>query len=113
MSQHPSAPSDAEPSNGAAVRRVTPAVPAHIDAAGGENAEYIAELYEQYLRDADSVDASWQAFFAGFHLGGGDRDVATGPDRAGASAPGAARLRHRGEVSPLVRMMHRRGSPRT
>ena len=89
MSQQSSAPSDAEPSNGAAVRRVTPAVPAHIDAAGGENAEYIAELYEQYLRDADSVDASWQAFFAGFHLGGGDRDVATGPAPSAAASNGS------------------------
>ncbi len=30
----------------------------------GANSVYIAEVYERYLRDPNSVDASWQAFFS-------------------------------------------------
>src|SRR5437763_7545839 len=33
------------------------------------NAEYIDQLYSQYQRDPRSVDAQWQAFFAGFDAG--------------------------------------------
>ncbi len=32
----------------------------------GANAAYIAEMYERYLKDANSVDSSWQAYFKGF-----------------------------------------------
>jgi 2-oxoglutarate dehydrogenase E1 component len=32
----------------------------------GANAAYIAEMYEKYLTDANSVDASWQQYFKGF-----------------------------------------------
>jgi 2-oxoglutarate dehydrogenase E1 component len=35
----------------------------------GENAEFIDELYLQYLRDPTSVDAEWRAFFKGFEFG--------------------------------------------
>lgn len=31
------------------------------------NAEYIAHLYEKYLKSASSVDASWQSFFEGLN----------------------------------------------
>ncbi|MDP0075655.1 2-oxoglutarate dehydrogenase E1 component [Glaesserella parasuis] len=33
-------------------------------ALGGANQSYVEEIYEQYLEDLDSVDASWQAVFA-------------------------------------------------
>ncbi|MWQ65365.1 2-oxoglutarate dehydrogenase E1 component [Glaesserella parasuis] len=33
-------------------------------ALGGANQSYVEEIYEQYLEDPDSVDASWQAVFA-------------------------------------------------
>ncbi|ATW45259.1 2-oxoglutarate dehydrogenase E1 component [Glaesserella parasuis] len=33
-------------------------------ALGGANQSYVEEIYEQYLEDTDSVDASWQAVFA-------------------------------------------------
>ncbi|AUI65551.1 MULTISPECIES: 2-oxoglutarate dehydrogenase E1 component [Glaesserella] len=33
-------------------------------ALGGANQSYVEEIYEQYLEDPDSVDASWQAIFA-------------------------------------------------
>ena len=30
----------------------------------GSNAPYVEDLYERFLRDPQSVDASWRAFFA-------------------------------------------------
>src|SRR3989338_990275 len=30
----------------------------------GSNAAFVEELYERYLQDPSSVDASWQGFFA-------------------------------------------------
>ena len=36
----------------------------------GGNAVFIAELYEQYLRDPGSVDESWKGFFAGLKSNG-------------------------------------------
>ena len=33
-------------------------------ALGGANQSYVEEIYEQYLEDPDSVDASWKAIFA-------------------------------------------------
>ena len=47
-----------------------------VDVAGGMNADYIAAQYDRYAADPASVDAQWQAFFAGFALGnsgGGER----------------------------------------
>ena len=35
------------------------------------NADYIERLYQQYQTDPRSVEAHWQAFFAGFEAGGG------------------------------------------
>ena len=43
-----------------------------VDVAGGDNADYVAGLYDQYLGDPASVPQDWQAFFAGFALGSGD-----------------------------------------
>jgi 2-oxoglutarate dehydrogenase E1 component len=54
-----------------------------VDVVGG-NAQYIAELYDQYLADPASVGADWQAFFAGFALGlGGATPPRTVPDFRG------------------------------
>ncbi len=47
----------------------------------GANALYIAEAYERWLQHPDSVDASWQAFFAGL----GDNADALIGDFGGAS----------------------------
>ncbi|HYO10876.1 MAG TPA: 2-oxoglutarate dehydrogenase E1 component [Tepidisphaeraceae bacterium] len=40
-----------------------------FDIVNRANAEYIDQLYAQYQRDPRSVDANWQAFFAGFDAG--------------------------------------------
>src|SRR5271170_2007796 len=39
------------------------------DAASAENAVELDALYTQWKRDPASVDAQWNAFFAGFELG--------------------------------------------
>src|SRR5271156_2374552 len=39
------------------------------DAASAENGPQLDALYEQWKRDPASVDAQWDAFFAGFELG--------------------------------------------
>ncbi len=45
----------------------------------GSNAPYVEELYENYLADPASVDASWRAEFDAWQQGGGAKDVAHGP----------------------------------
>ena len=45
----------------------------------GGNAAFIEELYEQYLRDPDSVDAAWRQHFDGLGHPAGVREVAHGP----------------------------------
>src|SRR5262245_59684782 len=47
----------------------------------GLNAEYIAHLYSQYLRNSGSVDKSWRDFFAGLQ----DNEVALLKELHGAS----------------------------
>src|ERR1700733_7895187 len=58
------------------------------DAASAENGPQLDALYTQWKRDPASVDAQWNAFFAGFELG-----CQQPPRRAGeparATAPGA------------------------
>lgn len=49
----------------------------------GHNAEYLEQLYAQYVKDPNAVDAAWHAFFA--ELGDDARDVtaeAAGPSWA-------------------------------
>ena len=45
----------------------------------GSNAPYVEELYESYLADPASVDASWRAAFDAWQQGGGAKDVAHSP----------------------------------
>jgi 2-oxoglutarate dehydrogenase E1 component len=45
----------------------------------GSNAPYVEELYERYLADPGSVDASWRAVFDAWQQGGGAKDVAHSP----------------------------------
>jgi 2-oxoglutarate dehydrogenase E1 component len=45
----------------------------------GSNAPYVEELYESYLADPVSVEASWRAVFDAWQKGGGARDVAHAP----------------------------------
>ena len=58
-------------------RQPQAAGPPVVDVAGGANADYIADQYDRYLADPASVGESWQAFFAGFALGGGQTDRTT------------------------------------
>src|SRR5579863_6991458 len=52
------------------------------------NADYIDRLYEQYHQDPRSIDAYWQAFFAGFEAAGGRAATLTGAfDSAQPAAP--------------------------
>ncbi len=63
-----------------------------IDAASGENAVYISDLFDQYTADPESVPADWQAFFAGFTLGTGGSGTAPAsgtPSNPGTRAPTA------------------------
>ena len=46
------------------------------------NADYIDRLYQQYLKDPGSVDARWQAYFAGFDAAGGKAGAGQPPARA-------------------------------
>lgn len=66
------------------------------DFANQANIALVDELYQQYCRDPQSVDADWRAFFAGFQLGleRYETDEATGlpitttaPPSGAASAP--------------------------
>ena len=34
-----------------------------------ENAEFVDQLYQQYLDDPSQLDTEWRAFFKGFDLG--------------------------------------------
>ena len=48
------------------------------------NADYVDALYQQYLQDPQSVDSTWQLFFAGFEAARGNgHGEATGAVRAG------------------------------
>ncbi len=54
------------------------------------NSDLVEQFFEQWKRDPQSVDASWQAFFEGFSLGcdsspaaGGETDAATSQAQAG------------------------------
>ncbi len=51
-------------------------------ALSGGNAGYIEDLYEQYLRDPNLVDAAWRQYFGGLS-GGLGREIAHGPIRQG------------------------------
>jgi len=58
------------------------------------NASVIEAAYESWLKDHDSVDPTWRAFFQGFTLGAGGptpaaalSDAASSPARAHATAP--------------------------
>src|SRR5476651_377615 len=54
------------------------------DAASAENGPQLDALYTQWKRDPASVDAQWNAFFAGFELG-----CQQPPRRGGETAPAA------------------------
>jgi 2-oxoglutarate dehydrogenase E1 component len=57
-----------------------------------DNADYIDRLYQQYQIDPRSVDAYWQAFFAGFGAAGGRAAALSGAfDADGQLTPSQAR----------------------
>ena len=59
----------------------------------GGNAEFLDALYEQYLRDPDSVEERWRSYFA---------QLGPRPDEASHAAvrAGIARLRKQTDVPP-------------
>ncbi len=56
----------------------------NLDFINRANAEYVDGLYQQYMRDPQSVDPQWALFFAGFEAGRGAL-----PSGNGAGAPAA------------------------
>ena len=56
----------------------------NLDFINRVNAEYVDSLYQEYLRDPQSVDPQWALFFAGFEAGRGAL-----PSGNGAAAPAA------------------------
>jgi 2-oxoglutarate dehydrogenase E1 component len=64
------------------------------DAASAENGPQLDALYTQWKRDPASVDASWDAFFAGFELG-----CQQPPKRGAASAKNSVAAVSAGSVS--------------
>ena len=52
----------------------------------GPNAAYVLDLYEQYLRDPQSVDAEWREYFG--HFSPDQVEAAVPPAAAAAAAPG-------------------------
>jgi len=58
------------------------------DAASAENGAQMDALYTQWKRDPSSVDAQWNAFFAGFELGC-QQPPRRGVEAAGGAAPAA------------------------
>jgi 2-oxoglutarate dehydrogenase E1 component len=91
-------------------------------ALSGGNAAFIEDLYEQYLKDANSVDPAWRHFFQGLKSGPG-AEVAHGPIRerllerlrlpaVAAAAPSAASRgtgAKQGAVSRLIQVYANRG----
>jgi 2-oxoglutarate dehydrogenase E1 component len=63
-------------------------------ALSGGNADFIEDLYEQYLKDPTAVDPTWAAYFS--RLKGGARETAHSPIRARL----AARQRLPGQAAP-------------
>ena len=59
----------------------------HLDFINRANADYVDGLYQEYLRDPESVDPQWALFFAGFEAGRGSTPTGNG---AGASTALAA-----------------------
>jgi 2-oxoglutarate dehydrogenase E1 component len=72
-----------------------------IDFINRANADYIDGLHQQYLKDPTSLEAHWQAFFAGFEAAGGrpgQASAAFGPGEGASPTDAAAGV----EVTNLV-----------
>jgi 2-oxoglutarate dehydrogenase E1 component len=50
-------------------------------ALSGGNADFIEDLYEQFLKDPNAVDPTWAAYFSRLK-GGSAREIAHSPIRA-------------------------------
>ena len=61
------------------------------------NADVVEQLYDQWRRDPQSVDASWQAFFEGYSLG-----CDSGPGASGSSESDAASSQAQAGVTRLI-----------
>jgi 2-oxoglutarate dehydrogenase E1 component len=80
------------------------------DAASAENGPQLDALYSQWKKDPASVDAEWNAFFAGFELGFQQPPKRVGEAKAAVSAPSIAgdKLRQ-SRVDALVSAYRRLG----
>ncbi len=74
----------------------------HVNFSERANAALVDELYQQWLAQPDSVDASWQAFFQGFSLGADGRALAGGEAAAPASTAGGACIPKQSQVDSLI-----------
>ena len=94
--------------------------PSRTDAAAADNGAELEALYQQWKADPASVDASWNAFFAGFELGcqqppkrgsaDGANARANGTGAASDQSPaGAADRRKQARVDALVGAYRRLG----
>ncbi len=63
----------------------------------GGNAAFIEEIYEQYLKDPESVSAAWRDYFQSLYGDGGPRDIAHTPIRET-----FAKLAHQPATAPRV-----------
>jgi 2-oxoglutarate dehydrogenase E1 component len=85
----------------------------------GANATYVEALYERYLADPDSVEASWRSYFDGLpRSGGGERahspviaDIAARSQqpRVAGAAPATAASEKQAAVSRLMQVYSNRG----
>jgi 2-oxoglutarate dehydrogenase E1 component len=88
-------------------------------ALSGGNADFVEDLYEQFLKDPNAVDATWAAYFSRLK-DGSDREIAHSPIRARLAArqraaPGGQRgesgaaSAKQGAVSRLIQIYANRG----
>ena len=55
-------------------------------ALSGGNADFLEDLYEQYLKDPNAVDPRWAEYFLQYRQGGGE--IAHGPIRGATACQG-------------------------
>ncbi|MDP2139099.1 MAG: 2-oxoglutarate dehydrogenase E1 component [Candidatus Didemnitutus sp.] len=68
----------------------------HVNFSERANAALVEELYQQWLAQPDSVDASWRAFFQGFSMGSEGRTL------SGEATPGDVCILKQSQVDSLI-----------
>src|SRR5581483_3197194 len=64
--------------------------PSHPFAGFGANEWLVEEMYQQYLKDASSVDKAWWDFFSDYASGETSRDQSSAPAASSPAIPGPA-----------------------